>query len=130
MMDIFEQITKEKLSQTDRDKRTARNREMVEQARSKWRDRGYQGVVTNDRVNGTADRLPTPGEVQKQVSKQDNRQMVFSPTITMSPSSGNPEADKSLIDTLLERMKSEMMPMMGGGDLAVRLDASLSDRNS
>jgi len=89
-----------------------------------------QLIAKNDRVNGTTDKLPTPAQVQKQVAKSDNRQMVFSPTITIPPSSGNPEADERLISTLLERMKSELMPMMGGGDLAVRLDASLSDRNS
>ncbi len=69
-------------------------------------------------------------QAQKQVASQDNRQMVFSPSITIPPSSGNPEADQRLIDSLIERMKAELMPMMGGGELAVRLDASLSDRSN
>ncbi|ELN1085017.1 phage tail tape measure protein [Salmonella enterica] len=87
-------------------------------------------IAGNDRVNGTTDKLPTPEQVQKQVASQDNRQMVFSPSITIPPSSGNPEADQRLIDSLIERMKAELMPMMGGGELAVRLDASLSDRSN
>ncbi len=87
-------------------------------------------IAGNDRVNGTIDKLPTPEQAQKQVASQDNRQMVFSPSITIPPSSGNPEADQRLIDSLIERMKAELMPMMGGGELAVRLDASLSDRSN
>lgn len=87
-------------------------------------------IAGNDQVNGTADRLPAPDQVQKQVTSQDNRQMVFSPSITIPSSSGNPEADQRLVDSLIERMRSELMPMMGGGELAVRLDASLSDRSS
>lgn len=88
-------------------------------------------MLANNRLaNGTLDRLPPPDQVQKQVTAQDNRQMVFSPSITIPPSSGNPEADQRLIDSLIERMKAELMPMMGGGELAVRLDATLSDRST
>jgi TP901 family phage tail tape measure protein len=86
-------------------------------------------IAGNDRINGRADRLPSSSQVQKQLTHADNRQMVFSPSITIPPSSGNPEADQRLIDSLIERMKSELMPMMGGTDLAVRLDGSLSDRS-
>ncbi|MCH9691009.1 MAG: phage tail tape measure protein [Gammaproteobacteria bacterium] len=76
-----------------------------------------------------ADRLPSPEQIKKEVTAQDNRQIQFSPTIQMS-SSNNPEEDRRLVDGLVELMKSELIPVMGGGDLSVRLDGSLSDRSS
>lgn len=76
------------------------------------------------------DQLPSPEAISKTVtSQQKNQQMVFSPTITMPASSGNPEADKRLVDMLMQRMQAEFMTMMGGNGLAVRLDAQLTDRS-
>jgi TP901 family phage tail tape measure protein len=77
-----------------------------------------------------SDRLPPPEAIRKQISSQDNRQMVFSPTITIPGSSGNKEADQRLVDSIMQRLKAEFMTMMGSNGLSVRLDGSLSDRSS
>lgn len=73
------------------------------------------------------DKLPAAEAVQKQIATPVTRQMVFNPTITIPASSGNQDDDERMVDRLMQRMQSELMPVMSEGDLAVRLDASLSD---
>ncbi len=81
----------------------------------------------NNRVNGNTDQLTSPAPTLKQLNSQDKRQIVFSPTINLPASSGNPAADQHLIESLVERMKQDLLPIMGSGDLAIRLDANLTD---
>ncbi len=73
------------------------------------------------------DRLPSPESVQKQIASQDNRSVVFKPTISIPPSSGNLEADKRMVDMVLQRLKNDFAGVMGSNELGVRLDGSLSD---
>ena len=73
------------------------------------------------------DRLPSPDAVHKQITTQHHRSVVFSPTISIPPSSGDPEADKQLVDQVLQRLKQDFTGVMGNNDLDVRLDSSLSD---
>lgn len=76
------------------------------------------------------DRLPAPDAVKKQVSNSDNRQIVFSPSITIPPSSGSKDADQRLVDQIMQRLKAEFMTMLGSNGLSVRMDGALSDRSS
>jgi len=84
----------------------------------------------DDKLNGNTDKLPSPEKVQKEVTKSETKRIVFAPSISIPASSGDIDADKRLIDALMERMKAEFVPLMSDGDLSVRMDATLMDGGS
>ena len=74
---------------------------------------------------------PAPAEIAEKTKQlqQVNKQITFSPVIQVTPS-GNPAYDRDVGSELLERMKSELSPMLlGNADVASRADGSLSDRS-
>ncbi|MBF4377054.1 hypothetical protein, partial [Vibrio anguillarum] len=61
--------------------------------------------------------------------QSSSRQIVFSPQITIPPSSGNEANDEAMGNKLVERLKAELLGVMSGNEMDVRLDASLTDRS-
>jgi len=74
-----------------------------------------------------ANRVASPEDAAREVTENnDNR--TISPTFDIKiESSGDPARDEVLLDRLMERLRTELMPMLQGGGLDVRLDASLTD---
>ncbi len=74
-----------------------------------------------------ANRVASPEDAAREVTENnDNR--TTSPTFDIKiESSGDPARDEVLLDRLMERLRTELMPMLLGGGLDVRLDASLTD---
>ncbi|ENI8058102.1 phage tail tape measure protein [Vibrio vulnificus] len=75
------------------------------------------------------DKLPSPESVANKVTQSSSRQIVFSPQITIPPSSGNEANDEAMVNKLVERLKAELLGVMSGNEMDVRLDASLTDRS-
>ena len=74
-----------------------------------------------------ANRVASPEEAAREVTENtDNRTIAPSFDIKIE-SSGDPARDEALLDRLMERLRTELMPMLQGGGLDVRLDASLTD---
>lgn len=99
------------------------------------RDATRQDVLEelDDRLSNPRDQLPEPGEIAgtiNQTNQTDSR--TISPTFDIKiEASGNAERDQELLDRLMERLRNELMPLLGGGNaLDLRLDASLTDRSS
>jgi TP901 family phage tail tape measure protein len=74
-----------------------------------------------------ANRVASPEDAAREVTENnDNR--TISPSFDIKiESSGDPARDEVLLDRLMERLRTELMPMLQGGGLDVRLDASLTD---
>ena len=74
---------------------------------------------------------PPPADIATpaaQLASQHNRQIVFSPTIQVTPS-GNPDYDKGVADQILSRLQADITPMLlDTGEVDSRADAVLSDR--
>ncbi|EOD9110293.1 phage tail tape measure protein [Vibrio parahaemolyticus] len=75
------------------------------------------------------DKLPSPESVANKVTQNNSRQIVFNPQITIPPSSGNQANDEAMVNKLVERLKAELLGVMSGNEMDVRLDASLTDRS-
>lgn len=75
------------------------------------------------------DKLPSPQRLANKVTQSSSRQIVFSPQITIPPSSGNEANDEAMVNKLVERLKVELLGVMSGNEMDVRLDASLTDRS-
>ncbi|MCW6036832.1 phage tail tape measure protein [Spirulina subsalsa FACHB-351] len=87
----------------------------------------------DERLRNPRDQLGEPGEIAgtiNQTNQTDSR--VISPTFDIKiEASGNAERDQELLDRLMERLRNELMPLLGAGTsgIDVRLDASLTDRS-
>lgn len=76
------------------------------------------------------DQLPSPDAVANKVTNNSsNQQIVFSPQITIPPSTGNAANDEAMINKLVARLKAELMGVMSSNDVAVRSDAQLTDQS-
>lgn len=86
------------------------------------------GSWIGDKVGGVIDKLSGPEKTAEAVAKstEENRQVNFSPSITIQPS-GDPAYDKRQADEILARLKAELLPMLAGDQLAVRRGSSLTD---
>lgn len=86
------------------------------------------GSWFGDKVGNVIDKLSGPEKTAEAVAKstEENRQITFSPQITMQPS-GDPAYDKRQADAILARLKAELLPMLAGDQLAVRRGSSLTD---
>lgn len=86
------------------------------------------GSWFGDKIGGVIDKLSGPEKTAEAVAKstEENRQITFSPQITMQPS-GDPAYDKRQADAILARLKAELLPMLAGDQLAVRRGSSLTD---
>ncbi|NMY49108.1 phage tail tape measure protein [Pseudomonas sp. WS 5027] len=86
------------------------------------------GSWFGDKVGGVVDKLSGPTKTAEAVAKstEENRQITFSPSITVQPS-GDPAYDKRQADEILARLKAELLPMLAGDQLAVRRGSSLTD---
>lgn len=86
------------------------------------------GSWLGEKLGGLVDRLSSPDEVSKDipsVTNADNRQIQFSPVFQIS---GQDQATSTaLVDTVMQRMRGEFVPMMMANPLAVRLGAGLTD---
>lgn len=93
------------------------------------------GEWIGERLGSLFDKLKTPDATAKEVaeSAQDKKpsETVFAPVIHLTPT-GLPAYDQQLIDQIMARLKAELLgaPGMGGGQLAERRSASLSDGSS
>lgn len=87
----------------------------------------------DERLANPPSLLAAPSEVAgsiTQTNQTDSR--VISPTFDIKiEASGDADRDRELLDRLMERLRSELMPMLGAGTsgLDVRLGASLTDRS-
>lgn len=81
-------------------------------------------------LGSVVDKLRSPEETAASViasSSEEKKEVNFSPVINMQPS-GDPAYDQRQADSILARLKSEMLAMLAGaGDLAVRRSSSLTD---
>ena len=88
------------------------------------------GSWLGEKLGGLVDTLKTPEATAQDVIKstaEGNKQVNFSPSITVQPS-GDPAYDKRMADDILARLKAELLPMMMGADaLSVRRGAALTD---
>ncbi|WP_163833390.1 phage tail tape measure protein [Spartinivicinus ruber] len=78
------------------------------------------------------DKLPSPEKVSQQIVTNNNHQQV-SPTFNLSfmmPPGIDPNNTQALADSITNQMQSQVLPLMASGQLAERLDGSLSDRNN
>lgn len=87
----------------------------------------------DERLTSPPDLLAAPGEVAgtiNQTNQTDSR--TIAPVFDIKlEASGDTARDQELLDRLMERLRNELMPLMGAGSagLDVRLDASLTDRS-
>lgn len=90
-------------------------------------------IALDERLANPPSLLAAPSEVAgsiTQTNQTDSR--VISPTFDIKiEASGDADRDRELLDRLMERLRSELMPMLGAGTsgLDVRLGASLTDRS-
>lgn len=92
-----------------------------------WLGEGIGSWFTDDKI--TEDKLPSPESVSKSVKAGNSRHIVFSPQITIPASSGNKANDEAMVNTLVERMKADLIGVMAGNGVDVRMDAGLTDRS-
>ena len=88
-------------------------------------------VALDERLSNPPSLLAAPSEVAgsiTQTNQTDSR--TISPVFDIKiEASGNADRDRELLDRLMARLRSELMPMLGAGSsgLDVRLGASLTD---
>lgn len=92
-----------------------------------WIGEGVGSWFSDDKI--TKDKLPSPESVSKSVQAGNSRQIVFSPVITIESSSGNKVSDEAMVNSLVERMKTDLIGLMAGNGVDVRMDAGLTDRS-
>lgn len=80
-------------------------------------------------LGGVVDRLMAPEKAAESIvasSSEVKKEVAFSPVINMQ-ASGDPAYDQRQADSLLARLKAELLPMLAGDQLAVRRGSSLTD---
>jgi hypothetical protein len=75
------------------------------------------------------DKLPSPEKLASSVSQNSTKHIVFSPQITIPPSSGNKANDEEMVNRLVERMKTDLIGVMAGNSVDIRMDGALMDRS-
>jgi len=84
------------------------------------------GEWIGEKLGALVDRLSSPEATAKEiVNNTDSRQITFAPVFQVNGS--DHASAQALGDSLMQRMKSEMLPMMMGDPLAVRRGAALTD---
>lgn len=84
------------------------------------------GEWIGEKLGALVDRLSSPEATAKEiVTNTDNRQNTFAPVITIQ--GADQATSQALADTVMQRMKAEMLPMMAMDPLAVRRGAALTD---
>lgn len=88
------------------------------------------GEWLGEKLGGLYDRLKGPDDTAQEIAKSatDNKSITFAPVLQMTPT-GMPAYDKQMQDQMIARLKAEILglPAMGGGQLAERRSASLTD---
>lgn len=88
------------------------------------------GEWIGEKLGGLYDRLKSPEATAQEVAKSstENKTITFAPVLQMM-STGMPAYDKQMQDQMIARLKAEIlgMPSLGGGQLAERRSASLTD---
>lgn len=84
------------------------------------------GEWIGEKLGALVDRLSSPEATAKEiVTNTDNRQTTFAPVITIQ--GADQATSQALGDSIMQRMKAEMLPMMAMDPLAVRRGAALTD---
>ncbi len=84
------------------------------------------GEWVGEKLGALVDKLSSPEATAKEiVTNTDNRQTTFAPVITIQ--GADHATSQALGDSILQRMKAEMLPMMAMDPLAVRRGAALTD---
>lgn len=84
------------------------------------------GEWIGEKLGALVDKLGSPEATAKEiVTNTDNRQTTFAPVITIQ--GADHATSQALGDSILQRMKAEMLPMMAMDPLAVRRGAALTD---
>ncbi|MNE70580.1 hypothetical protein D3C80_1663800 [compost metagenome] len=86
------------------------------------------GEWIGEKLGALVDRLSSPEATAKEIvnnTSTDNRQTTFAPVITIQ--GADHATSQALSDSIMQRMKAEMLPMMAMDPLAVRRGAALTD---
>lgn len=84
------------------------------------------GEWIGEKLGALVDKLSSPEATAKEiVTNTDNRQTTFAPVITIQ--GADHATSQALSDSIMQRMKAEMLPMMAMDPLAVRRGAALTD---
>lgn len=85
-----------------------------------------------DRVDNPPDQLDSPEAASATVNTTNQTDArTISPRFDIKiEASGDSARDEILLDRLMQRLRSEILPLMESGGLDVRLDAGLTDRGS
>lgn len=84
------------------------------------------GEWIGEKLGALVDKLSSPEATAKEiVTNTDNRQTTFAPVITIQ--GADHATSQALGDSIMQRMKAEMLPMMAMDPLAVRRGAALTD---
>lgn len=85
------------------------------------------GAWLSEKLMGSDDRLPSPGETSKNLSsaQADNRQVNFAPQITINaPEQANPQ---QLAAIVVQQIEAQFSPLSMDSLLATRRDSALTD---
>lgn len=83
------------------------------------------GEWIGEKLGALVDKLSSPEATAKEIVNTDNRQTTFAPVITIQ--GADHATSQALSDSIMQRMKAEMLPMMAMDPLAVRRGAALTD---
>jgi len=83
------------------------------------------GEWIGEKLGTLVDKLSSPETTAKEIVNTDNRQTTFAPVITIQ--GADHATSQALSDSIMQRMKAEMLPMMAMDPLAVRRGAALTD---
>ncbi|MCS7871135.1 phage tail tape measure protein [Pseudomonas aeruginosa] len=84
------------------------------------------GEWIGEKLGALVDKLSSPEATAKEiVTNTDNRQTTFAPVINIQ--GADHATSQALGDSIMQRMKAEMLPMMAMDPLAVRRGAALTD---
>ncbi len=83
------------------------------------------GEWIGEKLGALVDKLSSPEATAKEIVNTDNRQTTFAPVFHIN--GADHATTQALGDSLMQRMKAEMLPMMAMDPLAVRRGAALTD---
>jgi len=78
----------------------------------------------------SGNRVASPNQVARDIARGSDNRTVAPKFDIKIESTGDQDKDEALLDRLMERLRGEMVPMLAGDGLDVRLDASLTDGGS